>query len=263
MRKFGLIGYPLGHSFSKAYFTERFEKEGITDCLYEHYPVADIGRMPDIVRCETALEGFNVTIPHKERIIPYLDELDTEAALIGAVNCVRITRGFPHPTKTGGGIHLRGYNTDAYGFEASLRELVGGCRPDALILGTGGAAKAVLYVLDRLGFSYELVSRREGTTVSTPKGLKTAIRYTDITPQTVAEHLLIINTTPLGMFPDTETRPPIPYEAVGSEHRLLDLVYNPETTLFMRQGLERGARAANGMLMLVKQAEKSREVFGL
>lgn len=240
MRKYGLLGYPLGHSFSKSYFSDFFRKEGLTECCYENFPLEHI-ELIDNILSDKSLRGFNVTIPYKQQIIPYLDSLSDEAQKIGAVNCVKIENG----RKTG-------YNTDCYGFEASLLELIGDSRPDALVLGSGGASKAVRYVLERLGIAYKLVSRTPAAGDYT---------YKELSEQIMQRHRLIVNTTPLGMYPHTDQAPPIPYEHIGCRHSLFDLVYNPPTTRFMENGSRNGARTMNGALMLRLQAEKSWEIW--
>lgn len=263
MRLYGLTGYPLGHSFSKRYFTGRFEKEGITDCRYENFPAASVDELVPVLREHPDLLGFNVTIPHKQHIFKYLDEVDPEAAEIGAVNCVTVARGVSGPTKVGDGIYLKGYNTDVYGFRLSLLDLLGEERPAALVLGTGGASRAVAYVLDRLGIPYEFVSRTGGTAVETVKGPKLTLSYGAVGPELLAVRRLVVNTTPLGMFPEVDACPDLPYKAIGEGHFLYDLVYNPEETVFLRQGAQRGARVSNGLRMLVGQAERNWELFGI
>lgn len=237
MKLYGLIGYPLGHSFSAKYFAEKFRTQGITDAEYRNFPIADIPLLPEVLAANPDIRGFNVTIPYKQAVIPYISSLSAEAAAIGAVNCVKVT-----------GHGLEGHNTDADGFRASLTAMTGSLRPEALVLGTGGASKAVTHVLDGLGIGYKLVSR------SAPAG-SGRITYGTLDEDTVRRHRLIINTTPLGTFPDTAGYPDIPYDGVGPGHFLFDLVYNPEVTEFMRRGAERGAQVKNGYEMLVGQAE--------
>ena len=255
----GLIGYPLSHSFSKKYFADKFEKEGIKGWNYELFPIEDIEFLNGLVQEYTELRGLNVTIPYKEQVIPYLDELDEAAAAIGAVNTIRFEHG-----------KLIGFNTDAYGFEKSLLEFLSGSTNEqqiilnneektslvtnrkALVFGTGGAAKAVKFVLEDLGIAYLVVSRRKG---------KADLTYDELTADHVQSHSLIINTTPLGMSPHVNTCPAIPYEALTNENFLYDLVYNPEKTLFLKRGLERGASILNGYNMLVYQAEKAWEIW--
>lgn len=238
---YGLIGYSLGHSFSEKYFTEKFRRERISGVEYRAFPLENIESLPGLLADNPSLHGFNVTIPYKEQVIPYLDSLDGEAAEIGAVNCVKIEEG-----------KLTGYNTDAYGFRLSLLELIGEDRPSALILGTGGASKAVAYTLGKLGINYTYVSR-------TPA--QGQLSYAELTNSILGDSKLIINTTPLGMSPKTGYTPELPYEAVTSEHYLFDLIYNPAETLFLRQGREQGAATMNGMQMLIAQAERSWEIW--
>ncbi len=232
MRHFGLIGLTLSHSFSKKFFTAKFQAEEIV-ADYELIELEDISK----IRTEVAtrlLSGFNVTIPYKEAIIPYLDELTTEAKAIGAVNCVVVKED-----------KLVGHNTDAQGIEATMQWIEPKAGSKALVLGTGGASKAVQYVLRKLGIEYSVVSRDKS---------RGDLSYEELTSEIIAEHKLIINTTPLGMSPDTESCPTIDYSALGEEHSLFELIYNPAKTEFMRRGEERGARTFGGMLMLQTQA---------
>ena len=246
MKKFGLIGYPLSHSFSKKYFSEKFEKEDIKDCQYELYPLASIEEMPGLLASEPELVGLNVTIPYKEQVIPFLDELDPKAEAIGAVNTIVIENG-----------KLKGYNTDYYGFKDSLVKLVGTqAMPEkALILGTGGASKAVKATLVDLGIDFQFVSR------SSAKGQLT---YEDLSTST-HEHFktsrLIINTTPLGTSPNVDQLPGLPYEQLTADHYLYDLVYNPLITAFMKKGIDAGCWVKNGLEMLHGQAEKAWEIW--
>ncbi len=244
-KQLGLIGFPLSHSFSKKYFSEKFEREGLTHKWhYELFPIESIEKLPEILRGYPNLLGLNVTIPYKEAVLPFLDKLDPEAAAVGAVNCIRFENG-----------SLHGFNTDVYGFEKSLLDLVTHEFPDfdgistlkALVLGTGGAAKAVHFVLKKYGIQTLTVSRTRSAT---------AVAYDDLTDDDVATHRLIINTTPLGMTPNTEGIPPLPYAGVSAQHYFYDLVYNPSVTTFMQQGAAQGARVKNGLDMLYFQAEK-------
>lgn len=240
-RKFGLIGYPLTHSFSKKYFTGIFQEEGI-DAEYENYPLTDIAQFPALL-ADGGLEGINVTIPYKEAVIPFLDERSTVVREVGACNCIVRQDG-----------KWIGHNTDVIGFELSLRKFLETRHDAALVLGTGGAAKAVWYVLRKLGIPFLKLSR-------TATG--EAVSYDALTADMVATHPLIINTTPLGMFPNVHEYPKIPYEGIGSAHYLYDLVYNPALTAFLQKGQERGALIANGEDMLVIQANESRKIWGL
>ena len=236
MRQFGLIGKTLAHSFSKVYFEEKFVREGITDADYDLFEIPDIALLPDFFRQHPDLVGFNVTIPYKQQIIPLLDELSEEAAEIGAVNTVLIKH-------IGNQIFTEGFNTDAEGFRQSLngRKLP----KKALVLGTGGAAAAVTYVLERQGCACTAVSR----------DAKRGLPYSALTPETVAAHKLIVNCTPLGTFPNINEKPDIPYEGISGEHFLYDLVYNPAETAFLKEGIQRGAEVRNGLAMLHAQAE--------
>ena len=244
MPRFGLIGHPLTHSFSKTYFTEKFEKEQIDAC-YENYDLKDISEIRQILIKHLDLKGFNVTIPYKEAIIPYLDEIDETAKEVGAVNTVKILED-----RT-----IIGYNTDILGFErlTSLLppftfNLSPFTSPLSLILGTGGASKAVQYVLSKHHLPYHLVSR------DPQKGDYT---YQSLMPEIIQDHLLIINATPVGMAPHIEESPLIPYEAISPNHILIDLIYNPEETQFLQQGKRQGAKTFNGLTMLHAQAEAS------
>lgn len=240
-RTFGLIGYPLSHSFSKGYFTEKFAKENIRDTVYELFPIDTIEKFSELISSQPGLRGLNVTIPYKEAVIPYLSSLDEGAAEIGAVNTIVLS-----------GSTAKGYNTDVYGFEISFRKHLQSHHRNALVLGTGGASKAVIYALKQLGISYQYVSRnREEGKWS----------YEDITPEVLADYQVIINTTPVGMYPRVEDLPPLPYEALTKDHYLYDLVYNPETTAFLQKGKEKGAVTENGLEMLHLQAEKAWEIW--
>jgi len=245
MKKYGLLGYPLTHSFSKRYFTERFEKENI-ESTYDNFEIDSITKFPDVVKNNPEVIGFNVTIPYKEQVIPYLDDLNDSAREIQAVNTIRVSR-------TENGIHLKGFNTDTYGFETSLKPFLKEHHKKALILGTGGASKALKYVLNKLGIEYISASIEE---------LKeNEIRYEDINEQMMAERLLIINATPLGTYPKVDTFANIPYEFITDKHLLFDLVYNPEVTQFLAKGKEKGASIKNGYEMLLLQAQRSYEIW--
>lgn len=245
MRKLGLLGYPLGHSFSKKYYLDKFRKEQITDVDYDLYAIADIRDFPRLYREDERFYGFNVTIPHKQAVMPLLDELSAEAEAIQAVNCITIARN-------AGRIHLKGYNTDAIGFEESLKPLLKEQHRKALVLGNGGAAKAVFYVLQKLGIPYLVVSRTRE---------KGDLTYPELDEAILKEHQLLINCSPVGTFPKVDEAPDIPYEFVGGDHLLYDLIYNPEETLFLRRGKERGAVTKNGYEMLLIQAEKNWEIW--
>lgn len=241
LKKYGLIGYPLSHSFSKGYFTEKFKKEGIENAAYETYPLEKISDFTTLLQNNPELVGLNVTIPYKEAIIPYLDELSEEAKKIGAVNTIKIING-----------KKIGYNSDVVGFEKSLIQHLKPTHNKALVLGTGGAAKAVWFVLEKLNIPYLKVSRTASENI---------IAYDTISIDLVKEYPLIINTTPLGMSPKLETKPDIPYQALTKNHFLYDLVYNPQTTLFLEMGQKMGATIQNGLPMLHGQAERSWELW--
>ncbi len=245
MKLLGLIGYPLSHSFSEKYFAEKFRNEGIVDYTYRNFPIPEIGSLEKLLRKETDLVGFNVTIPYKEQILPYLDEMDREAAEVGAVNTVKINRGSR-------GLHLKGYNTDVYGFRESLIPLLAGKHNHALVLGTGGASKSVCHVLDQLGIRYQFVSRKPAAG---------HLEYKDLCLSVILKHSLIINTTPVGTWPDVSAFPDIPYDILGPEYLLYDLVYNPEESAFLRLGKQKGARIKNGLEMLQLQADKAWEIW--
>jgi shikimate dehydrogenase len=237
MRKFGLIGYPLTHSFSKKYFAAKFEKEDIWNCEFDLYEIPDISDFEKVLVDNPELEGMSVTIPYKQEVIPFLDELDPACEIIGAVNCIQIRNG-----------KRKGFNTDYIGFKKSLQNWLGSEIPKALVLGTGGASKAVKVALKDLGVDFLAVSR-------SPR--QNQITYSDLksNPAFLLNFPLIINTTPLGTFPNTEGMPDIPVELLNDSHRVYDLVYNPEETMLMKTCLENGGKAKNGMDMLVLQAE--------
>ena len=241
MRAFGLIGYPLGHSFSKKYFTDKFEREGITGNAYELYPIEEIGELEELLLSTPDLEGLNVTIPYKEQVIGFLDSMSPVVEEIGACNCIHIQDG-----------RLMGHNTDVIGFSKSLLPKLKPHHNKALLLGTGGSSKAVAYVLKELGIAFLQVSR-------TPtEGM---IGYEEIDQSMLETHTLLINTTPVGMYPNIEKAPAIPYAFIGPDHYLFDLVYNPERTRFLQEGALRGATVENGSEMLVIQAEASWEIW--
>jgi shikimate dehydrogenase len=236
MRKFGLIGKKLGHSFSKKYFSEKFEREGIQDAQYELYELPEAQELRALLQQEPELVGLNVTVPYKQEVIPLLDELDEAAVKIGAVNTIKISGG-----KT------KGFNTDYVGFKSTLEEFYPEEeRGQALVLGTGGAAKAVWAVLDALQIPYISVSR-------SPK--QHELNYEQLSSSLLQTYNLLINTTPLGMHPHIDAAPPLPYEALTPKHYLYDLVYNPEQTLFLQKGGMAGAKACNGLAMLYRQAD--------
>lgn len=242
MRRYGLIGYPLTHSFSQKYFTEKFVKEGVPGCVYDNFPLATIDELPAVL-ADASLCGLNVTIPYKQDVLRFLDARSPVVEAIGACNCIRIENG-----------RLQGHNTDVVGFEQSLLPKLGSHHRRALVLGTGGAAKAVEYVLGKLGIAYRLVTRR-------PRAGSDDLAYAQVDAAVMAEHTLVVNTTPLGMYPKVEECPALPYEAVGVRHYFFDLVYNPARTLFLRRAEEQGAVVENGHEMLLLQAEESWRIW--
>ena len=242
MRVFGIIGYPLDHSFSQKYFSEKFQREGILDCKYETYPIKSIDELELVLRQESQLEGLNITIPHKQSILSFLDDSTNIPFGLNACNCVRIVDG-----------KLIGYNTDVIGFERSLLSRLNDHHKKALILGNGGAAEAVKFVLQRLNINYKIVSRKIHKDAE--------LTYANLNETVIKENLLIINTTPVGTFPAVDGCPEIPYEYLTPQHLLYDLVYNPEKTLFLKKGEEYGALIKNGYEMLVVQAEESWDIW--
>ncbi|MCB0528798.1 MAG: shikimate dehydrogenase [Lewinellaceae bacterium] len=242
MRLYGLIGYPLGHSFSKKYFTEKFDREGIDDARFELFPLPDLSGLPALLRANPALRGLGVTIPHKESVVAMLDEVDDTARAIGAVNSIRVERG-----------KLTGYNTDAEGFGQSLKNLDGGkwttASRRAVILGTGGASKAVAYALRQCAIPYQFVSRNPAG-----QGHISYEQFRRLAPELFD---IIINTTPLGTHPEVEQCPDVPFERLSSEHLVYDLVYNPAETLLLQRARARGCAVKNGLEMLQLQAEAS------
>jgi shikimate dehydrogenase len=259
MRHYGLIGYPLAHSFSKRYFEERFEREKIAEHRYDLFPLEHISGLLPLIHENPHLCGLNVTIPHKISVLKYLDWINPDAKEVGAVNCIRISNESPIMAAFNGEVgvkghdyRLEGFNTDIYGFEMSLKPLLTSAHEKALILGNGGGARAVKFVLDQLNIPYLSVVRKPGD------GL---MLFSDLTTQIIDEHKLIINTTPLGTSPNIHECPPIPYEALTNEHLLYDVIYNPEVSLFLQKGIEHNAAIKNGYQMLVLQAEKSWEIW--
>lgn len=277
-KTFGLIGYPLSHSFSKKYFTEKFEKENILNSEYQLYPIENISQLPQLIEDNPALCGLNVTIPYKESVIPFLDELDETAKAVGAVNCIKI---WPHPASPKGrrnnaqaetddflmgvspplwggrkGLLLVGYNTDVYGFRQSIKPFLEIQHERALILGTGGASKAVAYVLKEIGIDCCFVSRRKEQETSNKTFL-----YEELNENMVNAFKLIVNTTSVGMYPNTNDAPEIPYNFISSSHLLYDLVYNPAETEFLKRGKLQGASTVNGLSMLHQQAEEAWRIW--
>jgi shikimate dehydrogenase len=245
MLTYGLIGYPLSHSFSKRFFTAYFEKESI-DAEYLNFEISDLSMLPEVIQKNGELIGFNVTIPYKEAIIPYLDSCDPRAAAIKAVNTVKIFR-------SNGNIQLKGFNTDLIGFRDSIVPLLKPHHQKALVLGTGGASKAVVAVLAELSIDTRLVSREAKPGIS--------ISYGMLDRKMMEEYTIVVNTTPLGTYPKTEGCPEIPYEYLTDRHLLYDLVYNPSITKFLEEGLQRGATIKNGLEMLELQALAAWEIW--
>lgn len=237
MDKYGLIGFPLGHSFSKNYFNEKFENEGI-NAEYVNFEIPSIESLPEILASNPELKGLNVTIPYKEKVISYLDTISPEARAIGAVNVIKIEH-------KGNDTILKGYNSDVIGFTKSIEPLLERFHKKALILGTGGSSKAINYGLRSLGLETVFVSRYERPDT---------IQYDKITPEVIREYNVIVNCTPCGMYPHINECPALPYEAIDDKNILYDLIYNPDQTLFMKKGAQRGATVKNGLEMLLLQA---------
>jgi len=240
MNKFGLLGKNISYSFSQGYFTQKFKDLGLTDHSYENFDIQNIGELKNVL-AQNNLKGLNVTIPYKRDVIPYLNELDAKAEKIGAVNTIQFTKN-----------GLKGFNTDAYGFQKSLEPFLKPHHKNALILGTGGASKAVRFVLDELGIPNTYVSR------SKKEGQYT---YGELDKDIIEKNTLIINCTPLGTYPKVEDKPQIPYQHIGTNHLLYDLIYNPEKTTFLTLGEANGAAICNGLKMLEQQAEKAWEIW--
>lgn len=241
-KRFGLIGKNISYSFSKKYFSDKFEKEELIDYSYENFDLQTIAQFPKLIRENANLIGLNVTIPYKEKIIPFLDKLNKKATKIGAVNCIKITKNGK----------LKGYNTDYYGFKKSLEPLLQPHHQKALILGTGGASKAVAFALEELGILYTFVSRSKK---------EDALDYKYINATTFDNYQIIINCTPLGTHPNVEEFPPIPYDFFTEEHIAFDLIYNPEETEFLKRAKAKNAVTKNGYEMLVLQAEKGWKIW--
>ena len=293
--EYGLLGYPLGHSFSRAFFLEKFAREGI-DATYLNFELPSADLLQQVIAEHPGLRGLNVTLPHKQAVIPLLDELSDEARAIGAVNVIRITR-------QGGRPHLKGFNSDIIGFMDSIRPLLKPHHTRALVLGTGGASKAICHGLEKLGIEWRYVSRTrtpnqpsspqspssqspspetsplgQPSSQTSPLGHPSApqdtsvgcsayspslppLTYSDVTPSLLADYTVIVNCTPLGMYPKVDAAPPLPYAALSPRHLLFDLVYNPEVTLFMQQGRRFGATVKSGLEMLHRQAVASWEFW--
>lgn len=243
MRKFGLLGKHIAYSFSRAYFKKKFKDELIDNASYENFDIDNISMFPDIVKNTAKLKGLNVTIPYKESVIPYLDKLNKKAKKIGAVNTIKIT-------KKG---RLVGYNTDCYGFKKSIQPYLKNQHTKALVLGTGGASKAIAYALKELNIKYTYVSRKQNH--------EETISYESLSGNIIKEHLIVINCTPLGTHPDIDNCPPIPYDAITTQHILFDLIYNPEQSKFLAMGAKNNAITINGLNMLKLQAEKAWRIW--
>lgn len=241
---YGLLGFPLTHSFSRNFFNEKFASEGI-DAEYLNFEIDDINKIMEVISQYNNLRGLNVTIPYKEQVMQYLNEIDDDAKAIGAVNVIKII-------KNGEDLKLKGYNSDVVGFCDSIKPLLTPAHNKALILGTGGAAKAVAYGLRKLGIAPQFVSRRKSATTLT---------YEELTKATIQSHTVIVNTTPLGMYPNVDTCPDIPYRFLSKSHICYDLTYNPEETLFLQKAKGQGAVTKNGLEMLILQAFKSYEIW--
>ncbi|HMU46411.1 MAG TPA: shikimate dehydrogenase [Chitinophagaceae bacterium] len=239
MRLFGLIGYPLSHSFSKQYFDEKFKKENLTDCQFENFPISSIDKLKHVLDSyRQDLKGLAVTIPYKRSVLDFLNNTENIPRGLNACNCIKILKG-----------KLIGYNTDVAGFEKSIRPLLKPLQRKALVLGNGGAAEAVVFALQKLDIDFKIVSRKIHN--------GSHLTYSDLTKEIISEYTIIINTTPLGMYPDAENCPLIPYEFISENHLLYDLIYNPEKTLFLKKGEEKGAVIKNGLEMLITQAEEN------
>lgn len=244
MERYGLIGFPLGHSFSQTFFNEKFLNEHI-DAEYVNYEIPSLDYLPEIINTTPELRGLNITIPYKERIIPFLNELSDEAKAVGAVNLIALRQD-------GKKVYMKGYNSDVPGFTRSIRPLLQPIHTHALILGTGGAAKAVDYSLRQLGLATQMVSRSRKLN---------AITYEEITGDAIRQHRVIVNCTPLGMYPHTDECPMLPYQAITPQHIVYDLLYNPDKTLFMKKAERQGAVVKNGLEMLLLQAYVNWEVW--
>ena len=275
MDKYGIIGFPLGHSFSRGFFTEKFAREGI-DAQYLNFEIPDARMLLDVLRDNPELRGLNVTLPHKQAVIPMLDELSDEAREIGAVNVIRIDPPRPSlkgrenvdvversslPLREGWGGSLKGFNSDIIGFTESIKPLLKPHHKKALVLGTGGASKAICVGLKRLGLEWKYVSRK--ASLSLVNGQCSMFNYSDLSPEVMKEYTVIVNCTPVGMYPKVDEAPAIPYELLTPKHLLFDCVYNPEDTLFLKRGREQGARGKNGLEMLHLQAVASWKFWNL
>lgn len=241
MNTYALLGRNISYSFSRQYFTDKFDREGITESRYINFDIPTLDELPKLLQTTPDLRGMNVTIPYKQEVMRFLADIDPEAQAIGAVNTIKLTD-----------IGLVGYNTDCYGFRETLRPLLKSYHTQALILGTGGASRAVAYALKQLGIAYSFVSRTPASG---------SLSYKELTQQILEKHFLVINCTPLGTFPKVADCPPIPYQYLSPSHLLYDLIYNPAQTTFLQRGAARGATTCNGLQMLVLQAEKAWQIW--
>ncbi len=246
MKQYGLIGYPLSHSFSAQFFSEKFFREGIKNCRYDLFPIENINKLLPLINSNKELKGFNITIPYKQSILPFLYFIDPVAKEISAVNTIKIEKK--------NNVILHGYNTDVFGFEESLKPLLLKHHKKAIILGSGGSSKAVAFVLSKLGIEFCIVSRKKISTACT-------FEYSDLNEEIISSHHIIINATPAGMFPNLSESPDIPYDFITKDHLMFDLVYNPFETQFMKKGIEKGATVSNGLQMFYLQAEKSWQIW--
>lgn len=247
MNTFGLIGYKLGHSFSAKYFANKFTTLNLENHEYVNFELDNINDFPNIFKNDKNICGLNCTIPYKQDVMQFLDEIDSEAAAVGAVNTIKTI-------KKGDKLILKGYNTDIVGFNNSLTPMLDSCHKKALILGTGGASKAIKHVLKRLGIEFVSASIENNLEDN-------EVRYSDISNKLIKKHTIIINATPLGTFPKVDACPDIPYEAITANHVMFDLVYNPEITLFLQKGINKGAKTKNGLEMLHGQAEAAWQIW--
>ena len=241
MNRFGLIGYPLGHSFSQQYFNNKFKTENLNDCVFDLFPIENVDSFPELLHAHKDLKGFAVTIPYKQTIINFLTSIDEAASEIGAVNCIKISSQ-----------NIIGFNTDVIGFENSIKPILKPHHKKALILGTGGGSKAVQFVFKKLGIEFLLVSRSKN---------QQRIQYQDIDELICADYNIIVNATPVGMTPKNDKCPEIPYQFLSEKHLLFDLIYNPAETLFLQKGREAGAQTKNGHEMLITQAEANWKIW--
>lgn len=250
MKQLGLIGFPLSHSFSKKYFDEKFQKLNLTDYSFDVFPMENINQFPNLIQQHKNLIGLSVTLPHKETIIPFLDELDNVAKEIGAVNCIKIKNG-----------KLTGYNTDALGFKQSLRPFLDVNHTKALVFGNGGASKAVAYVLKKLNIDVWFVTRKRFETSDLRYETANNLTYEELTPDIINACKLLVNTTPVGTYPNENECLPIPYSAITPQHLVYDLTYNPTETLFLQKAKQQGALISNGYNMLCFQADEAWKIW--